>query len=53
MELLANFCAFNNMIIGGSILPYKNVNKAIWHMSQDTRSTMSSLGKTLDGRYRT
>ena len=29
-EMLADFCAFNNMIIGGSVFPHRRIHKATW-----------------------
>lgn len=29
-EMFANFCAFNNFVIGGSIFPHKRIHKATW-----------------------
>ena len=29
-ELLADFCAFNNIVIGGGTFPQKDINKATW-----------------------
>ena len=29
-ERLANFCAFNSLVIGGSIFPHKRIHKATW-----------------------
>ena len=36
-EMLAYFCAFNNMIIGGSVFPHRRVHKATW-VSRDHRT---------------
>ena len=58
-EFLAKFSAFNNMVIGSSIFPHKDIYKAIWRspdhacMSQKTRSTMCAVGKRSGSRYRT
>ena len=35
-EMLADFCAFNNMIIGGSVFPHRTIHKATW-VSPDHR----------------
>ena len=35
-EMLADFCAFNNMIIGGSVFPHRRIHKATW-VSPDHR----------------
>ena len=29
-EMLADFCAFNNMFIGGSVFPHRRIHKATW-----------------------
>ena len=29
-ELLADFCAFSNMVIGRSIFPHKDIHKTTW-----------------------
>ena len=36
-EMLADFCAFNNMIIGGSVFPHRRIHKATW-VSPDHRT---------------
>ena len=36
-EMLADFCAFNNMIIGGSVCPHRRIHKATW-VSPDHRT---------------
>ncbi|KAK2164497.1 hypothetical protein NP493_1413g00067 [Ridgeia piscesae] len=36
-EMLADFCAFNNMIIGGSAFPHRRIHKATW-VSPDHRT---------------
>ena len=36
-EMLADFCAFNNMIIGGSVFPHRRIHKATW-LSPDHRT---------------
>ena len=36
-EMLADLCAFNNLVIGGSIFPHKDVHKATWR-SPDHRT---------------
>ena len=36
-EMLADFCAFNNMIIGGSVFPHRRIHKATW-VSPDHRA---------------
>ncbi|KAK2179617.1 hypothetical protein NP493_480g03044 [Ridgeia piscesae] len=36
-EMLAEFCAFNNMIIGGSMFPHRRIHKATW-VSPDHRT---------------
>ena len=29
-EMLADLCAFNNMVIGGNVLPHRRIHKATW-----------------------
>ena len=29
-EMLAELCAFNNIIIGGSVFPHRRIHKATW-----------------------
>ena len=36
-EMLADFCAFNNMIIEGSVFPHRRIHKATW-VSPDNRT---------------
>ena len=36
-EMLADFCAFSNMIIGGSVFPHRRIHKATW-VSPDHRT---------------
>ena len=36
-EMLADFCAFNNMSIGGSVFPHRRIHKATW-VSPDHRT---------------
>ena len=36
-EMLDDFCAFNNMIIGGSVFPHRRIQKATW-VSPDHRT---------------
>ena len=36
-EMLADFCALNNMIIGGSVFPHRRIHKATW-VSPDHRT---------------
>ena len=36
-EMLADFCAFNNMIIGGSVFPHRRIHKTTW-VSPDHRT---------------
>ena len=36
-EMLPDFCAFNNMIIGGSVFPHRRIHKATW-VSPDHRT---------------
>ena len=36
-EKLADLCAFNNMIIGGSVFPHRRIHKATW-VSPDHRT---------------
>ena len=36
-EMFADFCAFNNLVIGGSIFPHKDIHKATW-ISPDHRT---------------
>ena len=36
-EMLADFCACNNMTIGGSVLPHRRIHKATW-VSPDNRT---------------
>ena len=36
-ERLANFCAFNSLVIGGSIFPHRRIHKASW-ISPDGRT---------------
>ncbi|CAH8643264.1 unnamed protein product [Heterobilharzia americana] len=37
-ELFAEFCAFNDLVIGGSMFKHKDIHKATW-ISPDTRWT--------------
>ena len=32
-DFLADFCPFNNMVIGGSNFPHKNIHKVIWRFT--------------------
>ncbi|XP_012939934.1 craniofacial development protein 2-like [Aplysia californica] len=36
-ERFANLCAFNSLVIGGSVFPHKRIHKATW-VSQDGRT---------------
>ena len=36
-EMLADLCAFNNMVIGGSVFPHRRIHKATW-VSPDHRT---------------
>ena len=36
-EMLADFCAFNNMIIGGGVFPHRRIHNATW-VSPDHRT---------------
>ena len=48
-EMLADFCAFNNMIIGGSVFPHRRIHKATW-VSPDHR-TENQIDHICIGRW--
>ena len=50
-KLLADFCVFNNMIIGGIIFPHEDIDKTTWRSpdhgteNQINQSTICALGQ--------
>ena len=40
-EMLAEFCAFYNMIIGGSVFPHRGIYKETW-VAPDHRTKIKS-----------
>ncbi|WP_353805840.1 hypothetical protein, partial [Acinetobacter baumannii] len=36
-EIFTDFCAFNDLVIGGSVFPHKDIHKATW-ISPDGRT---------------
>ncbi|CAH8465305.1 unnamed protein product [Heterobilharzia americana] len=52
-ELFAEFCAFNDLVIGGSVFKHKDIHKATW-ISPDTlkiKSTLSQSQESGDAVY--
>ncbi|VDO75828.1 unnamed protein product [Schistosoma margrebowiei] len=54
-ERFANLCAFNKLVIGGTIFPHKRIQKTIWtspdHTTQ-TKSTIFASTKSSGGRWK-
>jgi len=49
--LFAHFCGLNNLVIGGTIFPHRNIHKNIW-VSPDRRTTNQIDHVTINKRWR-
>ena len=57
-QRLADFCAFNNVVIGDSIFPLKDIHRATWWSTDHVTKKQQQIdhvcmGKSSDCRYRT
>ena len=46
-EMLADFCAFDDMIIGGSVFPHRRIHKAAWVEGQKIKSREQKIKSTI------
>ena len=50
-ELFADFCGLNNLVIGGTIFPHRDIHKNTW-VSPDRRTTNQLDHVTINKRWR-
>ena len=50
-ELFTEFCSFNDLIIGGTLLPHKNIHKTTW-ISPDGKTENQSDHITISRKWR-
>lgn len=47
-ERFADLCAFNNLVVSGSVFPYKRIHKATWVLPD--HSTENQIGHVYIGK---